>query len=116
MCSLPVWVTDNPEPARQFLAQIFAIYAMLPSYRAMLDIEGVHGIDGIALVGSEQEVADGLAAVAESGATDFAAVVMGGNPDELGRDASNCLQGVHVSAVGTSATSRVAGTRRAGAR
>ena len=85
VCSLPVWVTDNPEAARHFLAQILAVYATLPSYRAMLDIEGVHGIDGIALVGSEQEVADGLAAVAESGATDFAAVVMGGNPDELGR-------------------------------
>jgi F420-dependent oxidoreductase-like protein len=84
VCSLPVWVTDNPEPARQFLAGIFAMYATLPSYRAMLDIEGVQGIDGIALVGSEQEVTDGLAAVAESGATDFAAVVMGGNPDEVG--------------------------------
>jgi alkanesulfonate monooxygenase SsuD/methylene tetrahydromethanopterin reductase-like flavin-dependent oxidoreductase (luciferase family) len=85
VCSLPVWVTDNAETARQFLAGIFAMYATLPSYRAMLDIEGVQGIDGIALVGSEQEVTDGLAAVAESGATDFAAVVMGGNPDELGR-------------------------------
>ena len=68
----------------EFLAQILGNYSTLPSYRAMLDIEGVHGIDGIALVGSEQEVSDGLAAVAESGATDFAAVVMGGNPDELG--------------------------------
>jgi F420-dependent oxidoreductase-like protein len=88
VCSLPVWVTDNPDGARQFLAQILAMYATLPSYRAMLDIEGVHGIDGIALVGSEQEVTDGLSAVAESGATDFAAVVMGGNPDELGRTRS----------------------------
>jgi alkanesulfonate monooxygenase SsuD/methylene tetrahydromethanopterin reductase-like flavin-dependent oxidoreductase (luciferase family) len=85
VCSLPIWVTDNPQPAREFLAQIFSFYAALPSYRAMLDIEGVQGIDGIAVVGSEQEVADGLAAVAESGATDFAAVVMGGNPDELAR-------------------------------
>ena len=85
MCSLPVWVTDDPDAARQFLAQILGNYSTLPSYRAMLDIEGVHGIDGIALVGSEEEVSDGLAAVAESGATDFAAVVMGGNPDELGR-------------------------------
>ena len=59
--------------------------ATLPSYRAMLNIEGGHGIDGIALVGREQEVADGLAAVAAAGATDFAAVVMGGNPDELSR-------------------------------
>ncbi|HEX6659547.1 MAG TPA: TIGR03564 family F420-dependent LLM class oxidoreductase [Ilumatobacter sp.] len=88
VCSLPVWVTDDPEPARQFLAQIFAMYATLPSYRAMLDIEGVQGIDGIALVGSEQEVTDGLAAVAGAGATDFAAVVMGGNPDELSRTRS----------------------------
>ena len=85
MCSLPVWVTDNPRPAREFLAQIFAMYATLPSYRAMLDIEGVQGVDGIALVGSEQEVTDTLAAVAAAGATDFAAVVMGGNPDELSR-------------------------------
>jgi 5,10-methylenetetrahydromethanopterin reductase len=88
VCSLPVWVTDNPEPARQFLAQIFANYATLPSYRAMLDIEGVQGIDGIALVGGEQEVTDGLAAIAEAGATDFSAVVMGGNPDELSRTRS----------------------------
>lgn len=85
VCSLPVWVTDDPEPARRFLAEIFSFYAVLPSYRAMLDIEGVQGIDGIALVGSEQAVTDGLAAVAEAGATDFAAVVMGGNPDELSR-------------------------------
>ena len=85
VCSLPVWVTDNPRPAREFLAQIFAMYATLPSYRAMLDIEGVQGVDGIALVGSEQEVTDTLAAVAAAGATDFAAVVMGGNPDELSR-------------------------------
>jgi 5,10-methylenetetrahydromethanopterin reductase len=88
VCSLPIWVTDDPEPARQFLAQIFANYATLPSYRAMLDIEGVQGIDGIALVGSEQEVTDGLAAIADAGATDFGAVVMGGNPDELSRTRS----------------------------
>jgi 5,10-methylenetetrahydromethanopterin reductase len=91
VCALPVWVTDDPEPARQFLAQILGTYATLPSYRAMLDIEGVQGIDGISLVGSEQEVTDGLAAVAEAGATDFAAVVMGGNPDELART-RNTLQ------------------------
>jgi F420-dependent oxidoreductase-like protein len=88
VCSLPVWVTDDPEPARQFIAQIFTTYATLPSYRAMLDIEGVQGIDGISLVGSEQEVTNGLAAVAEAGATDFAAVIMGGNPDELSRTRS----------------------------
>ena len=85
VCSLPVWVTDDPEPARQFVGQILAGYATLPSYRAMLDIEGVHGIEDISLIGGEQQVTDGLAQIAASGATDFTAVVMGGNPDELGR-------------------------------
>jgi hypothetical protein len=80
-----VWVTDDPGPAREFIGAVLANYATLPSYRAMLDIEGVHGIDGIALVGSEQEVTDGLARIATAGATDFAAVVMGGNPDEIAR-------------------------------
>jgi F420-dependent oxidoreductase-like protein len=85
VCSLPVWVTDSPDSARQFIGAVLADYAGLPSYRAMLDIEGVHGIDSIALVGSEQEVTDGLARIAAAGATEFAAVVMGGNPDELAR-------------------------------
>jgi 5,10-methylenetetrahydromethanopterin reductase len=85
VCSLPVWVTDDAEPARQFIGAILANYAALPSYRAMLDIEGVQGVDGISLIGSEQEVTDGLGAIAAAGATDFSAVVMGGNPDELAR-------------------------------
>ena len=42
-------------------------------------------LEGISLVGGEQEVTDGLARVAAAGATDFAAVVMGGNADELSR-------------------------------
>jgi 5,10-methylenetetrahydromethanopterin reductase len=85
VCSLPVWVTDDPEPARQFVGSILAGYATLPSYRAMLDIEGVHGIEDIALIGSEQAVSDAVQRLAEAGATDFAAVVLGGNPDEIER-------------------------------
>ena len=66
-------------------AAALAIYPTLPSYRAMLDIEGAAGIADISLIGSEQEITDGLARIAAAGATDFTAVVMGGNPDELGR-------------------------------
>ena len=84
VCSLPVWVTDDPAPARQFIAKALAIYSELPSYRAMLDIEGVQGLGELSLVGSEQEVADGIARIAASGATDFTAVLMG-TPDELSR-------------------------------
>lgn len=82
VCSIPCWVTDDPGPAREFIGKILAGYAELPSYRAMLDIEGVHGLEDLSFVGSEAEVRDGIAAVAEAGATDFTAVVMGGNPDE----------------------------------
>ena len=85
VCSLPVWVTDDVVPAKNFVATTFKDYAALPSYRAMLDIEGVQGIESIALIGSEQEVADGLGRIAESGATDFTGVVMGANADELAR-------------------------------
>ncbi len=82
VCSIPCWVTDQPDQAREFIASVLAVYAELPSYRAMLDIEGIHGLEDLSLVGSEAEVRDGIAAVAEAGATDFTAVVMGGDPDE----------------------------------
>ena len=76
VCSLPVCVTDDPEPTRAFVGQILADYATLPSYRAMLDIEGVHGVEDISLIGDEETVRAGLAAIAAAGATDFTAVVI----------------------------------------
>ena len=85
VCSVPVWVTDDPAPARGFLASILADYASLPSYRAMMDIEGVEGLGDLSIVGDEAFVRDALGAIAESGATDFTPVPMGGNPDEEAR-------------------------------
>lgn len=83
VCSIPCWVTDEPGPAREFIGKILADYAALPSYRAMLDVEGIHGLEDLSFVGSEAEVRDRIAAVADAGATDFTAVVMGGNPEEI---------------------------------
>jgi hypothetical protein len=54
----------------------------------MLDIEGVHGVEEISLIGSEAEVSEGLGRIADAGATDFTAVVMGGSPDEVARSRS----------------------------
>jgi 5,10-methylenetetrahydromethanopterin reductase len=85
ICSLPVWVTDDPARAREVVGRSLAIYATLPSYRAMLDIEGVHGLEDLTLVGSEDEVAEGIARVAAAGATDFTAVVMGADADQHAR-------------------------------
>ncbi|MBG7603117.1 MAG: TIGR03564 family F420-dependent LLM class oxidoreductase [Actinobacteria bacterium] len=88
VCSLPVWVTDDPKPAKEFVGAVLKDYAVLPSYRAMLDIEGVHGVEDISLIGSEAEVREGLDRIAAAGATDFTGVVMGGNRDERERTRS----------------------------
>ncbi len=66
------------------------IYAELPSYRAMLDIEGVHGVEEISLIGDEAAVRAGLDEVAAAGATDFTAVVIP-SADGPGRTI-DCLQ------------------------
>ncbi len=85
VCSIPVWVTDDPQPARDFLGAILNDYANLPSYRAMMDIEGVPGLGELSIVGNEAFVQDALGEIEASGATDFTPVPMGSNPDEEAR-------------------------------
>jgi alkanesulfonate monooxygenase SsuD/methylene tetrahydromethanopterin reductase-like flavin-dependent oxidoreductase (luciferase family) len=85
VAAFPVCVTDDPDAARARAAQIFAIYAQLPSYRAMLDREGVADASGLAIVGSEAEVRDQIAEVAAAGVTDFNASMFPANPEEAAR-------------------------------
>jgi alkanesulfonate monooxygenase SsuD/methylene tetrahydromethanopterin reductase-like flavin-dependent oxidoreductase (luciferase family) len=85
VCSLPVWVTDDPAAAKNVVASTLKDYAALPSYRAMLDVEGVQGIESISLIGSEEQIAEGLARIARAGATEFTGHVMGADPDEVAR-------------------------------
>lgn len=85
VCSLPVWVTDDPDGARAFLDQILATYAQLPSYAAMLEREGAAGVGALAMAGSEAEVTERIAELAESGATQLSALPVGGSPEEIER-------------------------------
>jgi len=85
VCSLPVWVTDDPDAARATVAKTLTIYGKLPSYRAMLDIEGVEGPADISLIGSAEQVREGVAGIAESGATEFTALIPTPDPDERAR-------------------------------
>ena len=82
VAALPVCVTDDVDAARARAEQVFAVYNTLPSYRAMMDIEGVSGPKDLAIVGSEAEVRDQLAEVAAVGVTDLNAGVFPGDPDE----------------------------------
>jgi len=70
-------VTADKNAAREQAAKTFAIYGQLPSYRAMLDREGVEGPADLAVVGDEDEVAGEVRRYADAGVTDFNAVVYG---------------------------------------
>lgn len=74
--ALPLAITDDPERAIAQAAKVLGFYAALPSYRAMLDREGVAGPEELALVGSEEEVGEALEQLAASGVTDFGAAAI----------------------------------------
>ena len=72
--ALPVAVTDDVDGAKKRAARVFEVYGSLPSYRAMLDREGVDGPADVALIGSEAEVRAGIERMRSAGVTDFVAV------------------------------------------
>jgi alkanesulfonate monooxygenase SsuD/methylene tetrahydromethanopterin reductase-like flavin-dependent oxidoreductase (luciferase family) len=82
VAGLPICVTDDKERTHERLGRAFAIYGQLPSYRAMLDREGAEGAADVSVIGSEAEVRDHLAEIADAGATDFAALEFCKTDDE----------------------------------
>ena len=60
-----------------------ASYSGMPSYRAMLDREGVADAVDVAIIGSADEVGAALTGLSSRGATDVVAIPLG-NPDEVG--------------------------------
>lgn len=83
----PVAVTADAAAARASAAKVFAVYGTLPSYRAVLDVEGAAGPADVAIVGSENDVAEQLRALAAAGVTDFNAspFPVEGDPAAVGR-------------------------------
>jgi F420-dependent oxidoreductase-like protein len=82
---LPICVTDDPDGARARANKVFQMYGMLPSYRAMLDREGLEGPGDVSIVGNEDQVREQLGEVESAGDTDLAAVSFGGSGDERSR-------------------------------
>jgi F420-dependent oxidoreductase-like protein len=75
--ALPVSVTADIETARERVNKEFGIYPNLPSYRAMLDMEGAAGPADVAFLGDEDAVTASIEQLAAAGATDFVASVVG---------------------------------------
>ncbi|WP_420451924.1 TIGR03564 family F420-dependent LLM class oxidoreductase [Ilumatobacter sp.] len=70
---MPIWVTDDVDAARDAAARTFAIYGELPSYRAMLDREGLDGPADLAVIGDEDTCAGRLDELEAAGATHLVA-------------------------------------------
>jgi F420-dependent oxidoreductase-like protein len=82
IAGLPVAVTDDVATARERAGRAFAGYGDLPSYRAMLDREGLAGPGDVAIVGDEAHVTAELARLAAAGVTDLLAVETGTRDDQ----------------------------------
>lgn len=94
VASVPVSVTDRADEVRAAISEILVGYDTLPSYRSILDREGAARAGDVAVIGDEDEVRAGLAAFADAGATDFAAVEFGLDGEEFARTRA-LLKDVH---------------------
>jgi F420-dependent oxidoreductase-like protein len=79
-----VSVTSDPDGARGLVAERFGMAGQAPSYRAMLDREGVADPADLAIVGDEATVARQLQQYADAGVTEFLAYPFG-SPEERAR-------------------------------
>ena len=78
---LPVCVSDDRQAAFEAASGYYSGYGNLPSYRSMLDIEGVESPAEVAIIGDEAEVESQIRALSDAGATDFLASVFPAGDD-----------------------------------
>jgi len=82
---IPIALTNDPAGAREWAATNLVVYGQLPSYRSMLDKEGLAGPADLALVGDEKALDAGLARLREAGVTDFIASIVPSDAGAYGR-------------------------------
>lgn len=71
IAGFPIAITEEVEAARAAASKAFQVYGTLPSYRAVLDVEGAADPSDIAITGPEAEVEAQLRRLAGAGVTDF---------------------------------------------
>lgn len=76
VCGLPICLTDDAAGARETIGKTLQVYGMLPSYRAMLDREGVEGPADLSIVGDEGALRAAIQQLRDVGVTDFNAAVI----------------------------------------
>jgi len=88
VAGFPVVLTNDPAGARRHIAEALQVYGVLPSYRAMLDREGVDGPADIAIAGDEAELRRRIQQLADVGVTDFCASIVAPDADGYERTLS----------------------------
>jgi F420-dependent oxidoreductase-like protein len=71
VCGLPIVLTREVDAARARANELWAGYGRLPSYRAMLDAQGVATPGDVVLAGDESALDAALAELEEAGVTTF---------------------------------------------
>lgn len=71
VAGFPIAVTNRPDSAYEQAAQELRLYGRMPSYKAVLDIEGAAGPTDVCIVGDEGEVERYVGRIAEAGVTDL---------------------------------------------
>jgi alkanesulfonate monooxygenase SsuD/methylene tetrahydromethanopterin reductase-like flavin-dependent oxidoreductase (luciferase family) len=72
----PIVLTTEVDAAKKSIDETLQIYGSLPSYRAMLDREGLAGPSDLALVGDEGQIRKQLQQLKDIGVTDFMAAIV----------------------------------------
>jgi F420-dependent oxidoreductase-like protein len=78
-------ITDDPDAARSRIAATSKAYATMPSFKAMLDLEGVWSQVDIGLVGNEATARAQAQRFIDAGATELAIRESTGTPEEADR-------------------------------
>ena len=85
LAAIPIALTDDADAAAEACDKAFAVYPTLPSYRAMLDREGVEQPSGIAIIGDESTLRARIDGLRDAGVTDFAASPFPAGPGVIDR-------------------------------
>ena len=82
IAAFPLVLTNHPETARAELSKKLKKYGGLPSYRAMLEKEGISDPAELALIGDEKELRAKIDIIQSVGVTDFSAAIISADKKE----------------------------------
>jgi F420-dependent oxidoreductase-like protein len=85
VAGFPIVLTNDVESARELISKELQIYGMLPSYRAMLDKEGIEGPADLAIIGEEDELRSQIQRLRDIGVTDLCASIVAADKESYTR-------------------------------